>query len=177
MSYFYVYKITRIDTGEFYIGKRQSKLPFDFDHGYFGSGTWILYAEINNFSLCKELVKEFTNHEETKAHEANLIRTHANNPLCMNLTIGSNRINEENEIGMAVREYRIRKATQGKTQPIIDETTKPIPTKIRAQSLRQKQHITTEYDKVNLEQRNAELQETINKLLLEKSNKITQQSC
>ena len=78
---------------------------------------------------------------------------------------------------MAVREYRIRKATQGKTQPIIDETTKPIPTKIRAQSLRQKQHITTEYDKVYLEQRNAELQETINKLLLEKSNKITQQSC
>jgi hypothetical protein len=57
--YHYVYRITRTDNGKHYIGVHSASVPFEYDHGYWGSGTFTHYINIENFSIIQGVNKKF----------------------------------------------------------------------------------------------------------------------
>jgi hypothetical protein len=85
MAYFYIYKMTHPETGEYYIGRRKSELH-PFEDSYRGSSQkWyksISIEEVN--SLIKEILFECSNFEDLCELESNLIRENIKNPLCKN---------------------------------------------------------------------------------------------
>ena len=83
-QYHYVYKLTRTDNGEFYIGMRSSSVPFEQDE-YWGSGTWTSYCALNEFVVIRELVASLPNRNSAKKHEKIMIKESSDHPLCMNL--------------------------------------------------------------------------------------------
>jgi hypothetical protein len=91
MSYFYIYKMTHPETGEFYIGRRTSNKKPSEDISYRGSSiTW--YKNLNkviiNEILIKEiLVENLESQEELNEIEIKWISENIKNPLCMNAHI------------------------------------------------------------------------------------------
>lgn len=79
----YVYKLTDLDTGRFYIGKRSCSFPPDADP-YRGSGRWTKEMSAKGVSLHREILAEFISNEEAIAEEQRQFRIHDNDPLCMN---------------------------------------------------------------------------------------------
>ncbi len=87
-KYHYIYKITRIDTGRFYIGMHSTD---DLDDGYFGSGK-IITASIKKHGKdkhTKEILEQLPSREALKLRERELVNSFLiQNSLCMNLKVG-----------------------------------------------------------------------------------------
>jgi hypothetical protein len=82
-SYHYVYKITNLNNGKFYIGKHSTSKLKD---NYMGSGTLLKRAirreGINNFK--KEILQFFSNEYDALVYEDNLIRDNYKSSQCYN---------------------------------------------------------------------------------------------
>jgi DNA-binding Lrp family transcriptional regulator len=79
----YVYKLTHMDTGQFYIGKRS----FDGDPEkdvYRGSGKWPKLMMMREVPLHREIIRVFSTAEEAASFEIQTIREAEGNDLCMN---------------------------------------------------------------------------------------------
>jgi hypothetical protein len=82
-KYHYVYKLTDLATGQFYIGKRSCSFPPDVDT-YRGSGRWTKEMAAKGVSLHREILAEFSSNEQAIAEEQRQFQTYDNDPLCMN---------------------------------------------------------------------------------------------
>lgn len=87
-KFHYIYKITRVETGQFYIGMHSTD---DLDDGYFGSGK-IITASIKKHGKekhTKEIIETLPSREALKLRERELVNEELlNNKLCMNLKLG-----------------------------------------------------------------------------------------
>lgn len=80
----YVYKLTHRETGEFYIGYRQSNiLPAEEDLPlYQSSSRLVKEMGFDNFDF--EIVSEFSSGDEAYIFEQRSIKKHIKDPLCLN---------------------------------------------------------------------------------------------
>jgi hypothetical protein len=84
-KFFYTYKLTRPDTGEYYVGARASLASPEFD-SYYGSGQWPRDMKDKNVFLEKEILEHFETWEEAVASEARFFRSmDRDDGLCRNL--------------------------------------------------------------------------------------------
>lgn len=83
-AYHYVYRTTRIVTGEFYLGVRSCACHPNQDR-YIGSGNWI--ATVKAAEIKKEIVATYGSREEAEQAEKDLIRAHAGDALLRNTTL------------------------------------------------------------------------------------------
>jgi hypothetical protein len=82
--YHYVYKITNLITGEFYIGKHSTYKLFD---NYMGSGSKIRQS-INKYGIehfKKEVLCSCETPDDAFIKEHELITNHISDPLCYNI--------------------------------------------------------------------------------------------
>ncbi len=79
----YVYKVTRQDTGEFYIGCRSSFETPERDE-YFGSGSWPMQMARARVPLLKVIMGSFAARYEAECFEAQTIQRLIGDPLCRN---------------------------------------------------------------------------------------------
>lgn len=87
-KYHYIYKITRIKDGRYYIGMHSTDNEED---GYFGSGKLITRSirKHGKEAHIKEILEFLDNRELLKKREAELVNEEClNDPLCMNLVLG-----------------------------------------------------------------------------------------
>jgi hypothetical protein len=86
----YVYKITNITTGEFYIGSRYQNVKLglspeqDIGITYFTSGKLREQFKQNPNNFIKEILFTDINDDIVYTSEQNFIKEHINNPLCLN---------------------------------------------------------------------------------------------
>lgn len=87
MPYFYIYKVTLPQTGEYYIGSRKSRNKPEDDVNYKGSMTkW----KVDKQNLIKEILdSSFDDMESLILAESNEIKKHIENPLNRNYHIPS----------------------------------------------------------------------------------------
>jgi hypothetical protein len=88
MPYFYIYKMTNPETGEFYIGRRTSTIKPEEDIKYRGSSK-IWYKTLSEDVIQNHLVKEIIEDNINSAEELNFseikwITENIKNPLCKN---------------------------------------------------------------------------------------------
>jgi hypothetical protein len=84
-SQYYVYKVTRVETGEFYFGCRT--VPYgriEQDRCYLGSGRWPQQMKKVGVVLEKKVIEVFESREMAREKERELIVSHAVYPLCKN---------------------------------------------------------------------------------------------
>jgi hypothetical protein len=74
-KYYYTYKVTRPDTGEYYVGARSSPTLPEFDTSYYGSGAWPREMKDAGVFLEKEILERFETWEEAVAAEARFLRS------------------------------------------------------------------------------------------------------
>jgi hypothetical protein len=87
----YVYKITEISTGRFYIGKHTtSSLIAPLNDGYMGSGKKItmLLKKHGKKAFNKEILFLYDSEAEALQKEYDLIDENKLNPLCLNMAQG-----------------------------------------------------------------------------------------
>jgi hypothetical protein len=84
MSAHYVYRVTRTDTGEFYIGCRTPRGSPSKDISYKGTGGWPRQMLKSGVSLTKKIIRIFDNLSEARTFERTLIQSHKGNHLCRN---------------------------------------------------------------------------------------------
>jgi hypothetical protein len=87
MAYFYIYKMTHPQTGEFYIGRRKSEVLPSMDSYRGSSSTWysMLSKEVINSILIKEIIEDsYKSMDELSEAESFYIKQNINNPLCKN---------------------------------------------------------------------------------------------
>lgn len=92
----YVYRITNLENGKFYIGVHSTD---DLEDGYMGSGERIRGAikkhGIDNFT--KDILKFFDNRESALSYEAELVtNTLLADPRCYNIALGNGNFAEGN---------------------------------------------------------------------------------
>jgi hypothetical protein len=86
-KFYYTYKVTRPETGEYYIGARSSQVDPEFD-SYFGSGKWPKQMVEQGVFLEKEILGLFESWEEALADENWRFRAvHPSDTLCQNLEL------------------------------------------------------------------------------------------
>ena len=85
MNYFYVYKMSIPDTGEFYFGSRKCQCIPEKDIKYTGSMcSW----KPDKLKLVKEILyKDFETHQDVLLKETELIKEHIKNPLNKNYSL------------------------------------------------------------------------------------------
>jgi hypothetical protein len=81
----YVYRVTDISSGEYYIGCRSCEGKPEHDSAYMGSGTWPLSALREKRPLTKKVIAVFGTREEAEVEERQLIAGAAKDPLCRNI--------------------------------------------------------------------------------------------
>ena len=83
-KYHYNYKITNLETKEFYIGVRSCSCEIE-DDPYMGSSSiWTkLYIKEHKSTLKKEIVATFSTRKEANAGEVELLKAVKDNPLCI----------------------------------------------------------------------------------------------
>lgn len=86
----YTYRITCIETGEFYIGARSTYDPPEAD-SYMGSGAWIKEAKASGLALRKEVVAIYPSREALAVGEQELSHKVIAHPLCRNKKVASAR--------------------------------------------------------------------------------------
>lgn len=79
----YVYRISDIVSGEFYIGVRSSVGPADSD-AYMGSGAWFNERVSNGGALKKVILSRHQSRQDAENEERRLIAIAAADPLCRN---------------------------------------------------------------------------------------------
>ena len=82
--WFYVYRITHIPSGRFYIGSRSSTKP-PAEDAYFGSGAACKWLVSNRQHCEKVLVQECESVDAARTLEALMIAENAENVLCLNI--------------------------------------------------------------------------------------------
>lgn len=92
----YVYKLTRPDTGQYYIGKRSCEGDPEADT-YRGSGKWPREMVSAGVLLIREIVSEHPTSTEALAEEMRTLRSLEDDPLLMNLETPKRRRNAELE--------------------------------------------------------------------------------
>ena len=86
-KYFYVYKLTLPETGEFYYGRRVCGCKPEDDTKYLGSmKTW----KPDKSNLIKEIIKECNTFEESEELEIEILEKYIDDPLNRNYVIGHN---------------------------------------------------------------------------------------
>lgn len=83
----YVYKTTRTDTGEYYIGARSCYADPDNDP-YVGSGRWVQWQVSSGAPLQKSILAEYDSRESLAEAERDTISEHFGDPLCQNAKRG-----------------------------------------------------------------------------------------
>lgn len=116
-NYCYIYKITNTLNGHYYYGQHTTD---HLDDGYMGSGTYIKrskekYKEQFLQVFTKEIV-EFCSIEEKDAREEYYIRTHYDDPNCMNIDCHQNQY--------VWRKHKIHKPMSKETRSKISEIAK-----------------------------------------------------
>lgn len=101
----YVYRITHIPTGRFYIGIR-SFIGYSCDDNYMGSGVIIKNMlkshPIDEFN--KEIISEFTDRISASKLEADIVNLELlQNPLCLNLKLGGDNSKIPNQFKGALK--------------------------------------------------------------------------
>lgn len=79
----YVYSITDVETGEFYVGVRTSKGAAERD-GYMGSGAWFSERVSHGSALKKMVLSKHESRLEAESEERSRIVESLQNPLCRN---------------------------------------------------------------------------------------------
>lgn len=92
----YVYKLTRPDTGEYYIGKRSCEGDPEADT-YRGSGKWPREMASSSILLIREIISEHATSTEALAEEMKLLRSIQGDPLLMNVETPMRRSQAERE--------------------------------------------------------------------------------
>jgi hypothetical protein len=89
MEYFYIYQMTNPETGEFYIGRRNSTTKPSEDILYRGSMvSWAKHDGFNKSKLIKTILYEnIETFELLRELESNIISENIKNPLCRNAHI------------------------------------------------------------------------------------------
>jgi len=114
--YYYIYKITNINNGKFYIGSHRTN---DLNDGYFGSGIY-LKRSIKRYgreSFIKEILLYCNNAEQMIQKETELLQRYKNDPV-YNLKFCS--------CGGNTRERYTKKQKQVYVQKLIDNPKSPI---------------------------------------------------
>ena len=84
-KYNYTYKITNIETHEFYIGVRSCDCEIAEDKYMGSSSVWTkLYIKENKKVLLKEIIATFSTRKEANAKEVELLKFYENDSLCIN---------------------------------------------------------------------------------------------
>jgi hypothetical protein len=114
-----VYKTTKIDTGEYYVGVHSTE---NLNDGYLGSGTWVRRAvrKHGRTAFLNEIVQVCATRAEAFRIEAELVTQVVGDCLCMNLAPGG--ISPPSRIGAKHSDEsrkRMSKAHRGQT---LDET-------------------------------------------------------
>lgn len=86
--HYYVYRVSRLDTGEFYIGMRTTSEQIEKD-SYLGSGKWPIDMQRKKVPLVKEILASFREPEEAARYESQAIRAALTDPLCKNTKNGT----------------------------------------------------------------------------------------
>ncbi len=86
----YTYRITSLETGEFYLGARSS-YDAPLADRYMGSGEWVKKAKASGLSLRKEIVETYPSREALAIGEQELTRKLSGHPLCRNKKVASAR--------------------------------------------------------------------------------------
>ena len=89
--HFYTYKVTKTDTGEFYLGKRCCTKKNIEDDTYLGSGLIIkrYVKKYGKSAFTKEIIGVYQSLEELNSAEAKLITDDVlSDPLCLNIARG-----------------------------------------------------------------------------------------
>jgi hypothetical protein len=88
MEYFYIYKITDPNTGEYYIGRRKSYVIPEDDLKYKGSSkSWfktLTIDYINNVLVKEILIKNIVSFDDLCLKEIELLKDNVKHPLCKN---------------------------------------------------------------------------------------------
>jgi hypothetical protein len=84
----YVYRTTRVDSGEYYIGARSS-LCAPADDPYMGSGKWLKQQIEIGAHLRKEVVNTYPSREALAVGEAQMTGEHFGQPLCRNARVAT----------------------------------------------------------------------------------------
>lgn len=79
----YVYRVTDLATGEYYIGKRSFNGDPELDT-YRGSGRWVLDRQSKGIPLHREVLETFDNDVEARACEMRWFKHVGPDPLCKN---------------------------------------------------------------------------------------------
>lgn len=114
----YLYKITNLVNGRYYIGVRSTNQIPDID--YFGSGTAIGYAKrkygLENF--IKEILMFFDSREELLEAEAIVVSQEiVDDPMCYNLALGGGRTTPVGYKPLSETCQKIQKAGSGVNHP------------------------------------------------------------
>lgn len=111
----YTYKITRIATGEFYLGVRSCSCHPNQDR-YMGSGNWI--ATVKAAELVKEVIATYDTRELAEQAEKEIIREAVGNPLLRNTTLFASTDSVQGVQNL----YRSTEAVQGVQKPYSTST-------------------------------------------------------
>lgn len=85
----YTYKITNIETQEFYVGVRSCKCKIEDDKYMGSSSIWTkLYIKEYRKILVKEIVNTFPTRKEANQGEVELLKQYEHDPLCINKYFG-----------------------------------------------------------------------------------------
>lgn len=86
--HYYLYKITNLKNGKYYIGRRTSKEPPDVDP-YMGSGKILKQAMKKHKDFKKDIIETYNSQEELNRAELEIITAEMiNDPQCYNLAEG-----------------------------------------------------------------------------------------
>lgn len=129
-AYHYVYRTTRIVTGEFYLGVRSCACHPNQDR-YIGSGNWI--ATVKAAEIKKDIVATYGSREEAEQAEKDLIRTHAGDPLLRNATrylASTEHVQGEQVLYTGTEDVRgVQNQGEGSTESVQVDSTESVHTK------------------------------------------------
>jgi len=139
IMYHYIYKMTDPNTGEFYIGRRSSKVKPELDVTYRGS--MLSWSKEDNFDksiLIKEiLIKDIETIEELCKLEPIIIESVINDPLNKNAHIPSKGFCTKGPLSEE-HKRKLSEIKMGKKNPLIEGTKNPMYGKMQSEEGRLK---------------------------------------
>ena len=117
---FYCYKVTRISTGQYYIGKRTCECDPEEDVSYMGSGVVItnMLKHVDRSDFRKEILGEYQDNKSCLEAETKFISDkYLKDDLCLNRTSGG-----EGVVGFKHREDSLSKMRSAKLGRVLSES-------------------------------------------------------
>lgn len=129
--YHYIYKTTRNETGEYYIGKHSTD---NLDDGYQGSGTIIKKMINSGVNLTTEIIEFCSSEKEAYNRESEIVTEDTiKDPKCLNLIVGG----KGGTHGYKHTSETIEKLKYTKTQEHKDKIGKANTGKVRSEQVKQ----------------------------------------